>query len=756
MTLESLCADMSDESDTIMPVQFSVSSSNVSCWNDSDGKIAIDMQTNTIVPYTYILNGIPNTNPYPSDSIFDGLSTGSYTLTITDSASCYIDKIIYITAPGAPLQALTTDTSSTCHQDSTGFSYVNAVGGTPPYSYEWHNTSGVLVSTDDTASSLVGGLYYVEVIDANGCDTVSSVQILTPNTAIEVYTEIDPVICKGDSSGYIVAQAGGGFAPYTYIWSTSLGGTIQQTANSYHLNDTLQDVPQGWYTLDVIDHYGCIVSAGASLDMTEPDSVLSIDTLYLINSVECYGDNTGRALAQVSGSDSLIYSWNNGSNSLLADSLISGYHVFSVLDLRFGCEIVDSIFIPTQNTEIISTLVIDSEISCYDATDGVISVSTVGGAPSYTYDWGHINTLPGILEPTTVSNLGHGSYSLVTKDSLDCYVSDTIFISEPDPLNMEAHEVSWISCFGANDGVASASAQGGTPPYSFYWDSDTIADGHIVDTLSPGLYTVTVIDSRGCVATDTVFIHEPPLLSVSINILSDVYCLGTNTGVLQALPSGGTTFTGTSYSYTFLWDDALQASQTTQIATNLDRGTYTVTVEDARGCLASATTFLDTNETMALSVLGFDSVSCFGGMDGATSVIAQGGYVPYTYLWSGPNNFVSSSSSIHSLSNGVHTVVVTDVNGCMRNISVMIPEPDSIVFNVSGSSDELCLGACDGEIFLNSLSGGWSSSNYLALLTDNNTGITHTLPVLNNTISNVCSGDYTVSISNDDGCFSSL
>ena len=55
-----------------------------------------DMQTNTIVPFTYILNGIPNTNPYPSDSIFDGLSTGSYTLTITDSAS-YYDEIIYIT-----------------------------------------------------------------------------------------------------------------------------------------------------------------------------------------------------------------------------------------------------------------------------------------------------------------------------------------------------------------------------------------------------------------------------------------------------------------------------------------------------------------------------------------------------------------------------------------------------------------------------------------------------------------------------------
>ena len=58
MTLESLCADMSDESDTIMPVQFSVSSSNVSCWNDSDGKIAIDMQTNTIVPLHIFWIGI--------------------------------------------------------------------------------------------------------------------------------------------------------------------------------------------------------------------------------------------------------------------------------------------------------------------------------------------------------------------------------------------------------------------------------------------------------------------------------------------------------------------------------------------------------------------------------------------------------------------------------------------------------------------------------------------------------------------------
>ena len=99
---------------------------------------------------------------------------------------------------------MTSSKTALCHQNGTGFSVVNAVGGTPPYSYEWHTSSGVLISTDDTASSLFTGLYFVEVIDANGCDTVGSVQIISPNTALVVVPEIDPVVCKGDSSGCLL------------------------------------------------------------------------------------------------------------------------------------------------------------------------------------------------------------------------------------------------------------------------------------------------------------------------------------------------------------------------------------------------------------------------------------------------------------------------------------------------------------------------------------------------------------------------
>ncbi|MDB4251066.1 hypothetical protein N9815_01910, partial [Flavobacteriales bacterium] len=205
MTLESLCASTSESSDTITPIQLDISSTNVNCWDDSDGRIAINMLSNVITPFTYILDGIPNPLPFPSDSVFSGLSTGTYSVTITDSASCYINEQIIITAPNSPLQALTTGDVGLCYSDSTSISVAHAIGGTGPYSYLWYSSVGGLpssiISFTDTAFGLSSGIYFAEVTDANGCDTVSSVQVLSANTALFSTTQIGEVICKGDSSG---------------------------------------------------------------------------------------------------------------------------------------------------------------------------------------------------------------------------------------------------------------------------------------------------------------------------------------------------------------------------------------------------------------------------------------------------------------------------------------------------------------------------------------------------------------------------
>ena len=440
------------------------------------------MLSNVITPFTYILDGIPNPLPFPSDSVFSGLSTGTYSVTITDSASCYINEQIIITAPNSPLQALTTGDVGLCHADSTSISVAYAIGGTGPYNYLWYSSVGGLpssiISFTDTAFGLSSGIYFAEVTDANGCDTVSSVQVLSANTALFSTTQVGQVICKGDYSGYLIADAGGGFAPYTYIWSTSLSGVIQTSSSAYN-RDTLHDLSSGVYLLDIVDHFGCTVSQ-TSHTVNEPIQPLSLDTIYLIDSIACFGDNDGRALGVKSGGDpSYIYLWDNGESTLLANNLTSGYHTLSVVDDR-GCAVLDSIYIP-ESSEIISSLVIEESISCYGSTNGFVSVSTVGGYPLYLYSWSNNQPLDtGIVD--TAFGLSYGVYSLTTEDSLGCSVVDSVYLSEPGLLTMEAKELSWISCNGILDGLAFSVAYGGTLPYTFVWDNNQIGD--TVNTLS--------------------------------------------------------------------------------------------------------------------------------------------------------------------------------------------------------------------------------------------------------------------------------
>ncbi|MGY8951721.1 MAG: SprB repeat-containing protein, partial [Flavobacteriales bacterium] len=520
------------------------------------------------------------------------------------------------------------------------------VGGTVPYSYLWYNSSGgspsSVISSTDTASALSSGIYFVVVTDANGCDTSSSVQVLSANTSLFSTTQISEVVCKGDASGYLIADAGGGFAPYTYEWSTAAGGPIKVTSGVY-TTDTLQNITSDIYLLDITDHLGCKVSQ-MSLTVNEPLQALVIDTIYLIDSIACFGDNAGRALGVKSGGDaSYVYLWDNGESTLEASHLPSGYHTLSVTDYR-GCEVLDSIYIP-ESSEIISSLVIEESISCYGSVNGVVSVSTIGGYPLYLYSWSNQNYVDTGLVDTAFA-LSYGVYALTTEDSLGCSVVDSVSLTEPDLLTMEAEQLSRVSCKGLSDGLAFSSAYGGTLPYTFNWADATgtiIATGHTVNTLSAGLHTVVVTDARGCSASDTVLIHEPlNALAVDVSVLDSVYCNGASTGRLEANASGGTPFVGTSSLYTYLWDDALQASQTTVIAVNLLANVYSVLVTDSRGCTATAMADITNVTNTMYTVADFDSVSCYGLADASASVVALEGHAPYIYSWVGPNGYTSA------------------------------------------------------------------------------------------------------------------
>ena len=578
----------------------------------------------------------------------------------------------------------------------------------------------------------------------------------------------------------IVAEASGGFGPYEYYWMNLQGDTLQSEISVLSA-DTLSALFSGSYILHLYDSKQCLETYTWYVD--EPDFALSIDNLVLVDSISCYGDSIGKAIMYRSGGvPAYTYLWDNGETTQIADQLTSGWHSVTLSD-TWGCEVTDSIFIP-QTSLIESDLIVNTTVSCYGASDGIAIISTVGGyAPSgYTYYWSQGQNVLGV-NLDTAFNLLHGSYYVTTRDALGCEVIDSIYISEPEPLSMEASELDWIDCHNDATGEAFSSATGGTAPYSFLW-TDTAGNtwtGDTVVTLTPGLHTVFVTDDRGCTASDTVFMHNPDLLTITIDPSQTIlpYCEGVKTAQLGAIANGGT------LGYTYLWDDNAILPQTSSVATGLlaDNynsldSSYTVIVTDSKGCTASVSTdvlryFSETmhvfSDSLYLSqyvsnTLDSNEVSCFGYNDGVAYAYVVGGHSstnnPYTYQWFGPNGFSSTDSMIHNLYAGTYSVTVKDTNNCIANSSVVLVEPEAITFNTSTVYDETCLGACDGAIQVDSLVGG--TANYRALLTDNQTGLTShhniiTDPIFGlDLIAHVCSGDFTIVLTDANDCPSTV
>ena len=172
--------------------------------------------------------------------------------------------------------------------------------------------------------------------------------------------------------------------------------------------------------------------------------------------------------------------------------------------------------------------------------------------------------------------------------------------------------------------------------------------------------------------------------------LEDISCYGANDGKLKAVAVGGST------PYAYSWNDA--NSQTTQTATGLSAGTYTVVVEDFKGCLD--TTAITLTEPTELTILvSQTNVNCFGIYDGTITANADGGNpvngIPpmYNYSFSsGFNQQVDVSTDV-DVAPGIYTVTATDENGCtVTSGSIFISQPTDLLTIDLDSIDESCNG----------------------------------------------------------------
>ena len=262
---------------------------------------------------------------------------------------------VTITQPTYPLQARASSKALTCYGEDEGIAVVKGAGGTPPYSYTWYNSGQVPFSNNDTLTGLFAGTYFAEVTDDNGCDTFAIINVIQPQTPLSASIQIMDVACKGDSTGYIVATAGGSYAPYTYIWLS--GPDTLRAASPLPVSitrDSLNNLPTGSYELHIYDAWGCFESY--SNVVSEPTNPLT-STLIKIQDVDCHGDSTGSVQLIVSGGiQNYTYLWDNNETTTVATNLTAGLHTVWITD-DWGCVIEDTISI-NENALIEDSIII--------------------------------------------------------------------------------------------------------------------------------------------------------------------------------------------------------------------------------------------------------------------------------------------------------------------------------------------------------------------------------------------------------------
>ncbi len=624
-----------------------------------DGQ-AIAIVAGGVSPYFYLWTDGQTT------SSATNLSTGTYTVIVTDTNGCSVTDDVFV--PGTDMILSSSTTAVSCNAGSDGTATVSVTGSfASPLTYQWNDP---LFQSTPTATGLAAGNYIVTVTDANGCSERDTVNVSEPtivDLALDSSNSLFTVPCYGDSLGIVSVSATGGTGPGTY-WFYIDAANPQNDSTFYGL-------PAGSYWIFVNDANGCTDSI--DVQITEPSEItFSLSA----NDVLCNGGASGTAkVATISaGTPPYSYAWSNGATTDSIGGLSSGIYWITVSDVN-GCTIYPPDTVLIGEPTLLTTNASSTNSMCGGTVaNGSATVLASGGTNPYTYFWNTGATT------ASINLLVSATYTVIVTDANGCMAYDTIVVQAgPQPILSVA--IQNVSCFGANDGMITPSATGGTTPYQFSinggntWQNNGIQYG----PSGQASYFVTVRDSNGCVESDSVFVLEPALLVVDSFTINQVSCYGGSDGSITVNHSGGTP--GFSYNWSNL--------QTAQTATGLSIGTFSVIVTDTNGCVDTSTSVTMTQpDSLYITSITSTDVLCNGGNDGTATVTASGGVTPYSYLWSN-----GALTQTVNMSAGNYTVDVTDANGCMVSSAITVNEPVALNIDSFAMDSVFCFGFSDGS-----------------------------------------------------------
>ena len=457
----------------------------VSCNGFNDGAVVAYPSGGT-GSYTYLWSSHPFADTF---QVSDELFAFTYFVTVTDANGCTAIGRDTVTQP-TPITAISSSTMTACNDNFTndGTATLVASGGNGGFLYSW-NTGDTTTMID----SIITGWYYVTVTDTVGCIYEDSVFVDAPLPITIADTSITLVNCFGGSDGTATIVPIGGTPPYDYNWLTS----PTQTA------PTATGLPVGWYNVVVNDANGCFLDT-TQIYVRQPFRPL--DATISSFPPRCKDGNDGRLgiSPATGGTAGYTYVWSTGDSTFNVFGVESGSYNITITDAK-GCIFIKDTIIenPDRFYYNISTV----PVTCFDGSDGQIIVDTAYGGAGAPFAYGFNNGL--FQTDSTFNNIPPTTIAVSIRDGNGCE-QDTV-VTIPNAIELVVDAGSDQQIYLGDSSTIDALVNTNNP-LSYTWtpamdlSCSNCPNPSIIPTQDEVIYTITVEDSSGCVASDEVIV----------------------------------------------------------------------------------------------------------------------------------------------------------------------------------------------------------------------------------------------------------
>ncbi len=429
-----------------------------------------------------------------------------------------------------------------------------------------------------------------------------------------------------------------------YTWLKS-GKIIASGASANLTIQNITPADSGIYYLEIthpalpaltIHHKPFIVS------VVTPDCTIDSDLQW--TDAKC-NKNNGAINLNIQNNDIPIsISWNTGDTTGLINQLAPGTYTAEISDAN-GCSITVSQEIKEIPIPQVSIDAVDG--AACGKEDGIASIIITSGVPPYNIQWETGQ------KTRIANNLPPGNHTVTISDANECIAQTEVIIEEVDgPVIVEKNTVDAVC--GQQNGEASIEVNQGTPPYIIKWEHGP--NSAEVSNLSPGKYSFSISDQRGCTISDSVSINNKGAPVVEI-VEQSLDACGKSNGMATLSVTGGIP------PYKVTWPDG----QTGFTGRGLPGGAHLVTISDSNACITLKEVIIDKRDSIELDLVAVSDATC-NQNNGNAIINVEGGDGKLSINWSHGAN----GETVNGLVPGEYLAWATDSAGCSDTIVVNI------------------------------------------------------------------------------------